>query len=209
MSLFPALFWPLALAHALALISPGPDTLLVLSHSMRRRLAGSFGICLGIAFGNAIYIMLAIAGWAGLRDHQLLYRAVELAGAAYLIWLGICLIRSARTGADDPVDAAPPLARKRQFALGLASALLNPKNMVFYLSIMTALLASDATLTQRCAAGMWMVTAVLVWDSFLAVCMSHTAVRQRMWRIMPTVEKVCGLILIALAVSMTIAPLVS
>ncbi len=49
--IFPALFWPLALAHGFALLSPGPDFMLIVSHGIRHRLRGSVFICLGIAAG--------------------------------------------------------------------------------------------------------------------------------------------------------------
>ncbi len=66
--IFPASFWPLALAHGFALLSPGPDFMLIVSHGIRHRLRGSAFICLGIAAGNAAYIALAIAGWMGLTS---------------------------------------------------------------------------------------------------------------------------------------------
>lgn len=209
MSLFPAAFWSLALAHAVALVSPGPDTILVLSHSMRHRLSGSFCICVGIALGNAVYILLAIAGWAGMRDYPLLYRAVELAGALYLVWLGIRLIKAGRKPMELHIQAATKQNRLTQLGLGLGSALLNPKNMVFYLSIMTTLIESEATLSQRIMAGLWMTSAVLLWDIFIAVCVSSPAVRKKAWSFLPTIETVCGCLLIFLACSLVAGPLLA
>ena len=77
---FPAL----ALAHFMALLSPGPDFFLVVGHAARRGLRGAAFICLGIALGNALYIALAVSGWSLIRQWPLLYRCMELAGAGYL-----------------------------------------------------------------------------------------------------------------------------
>lgn len=88
--LVPASFATLVFAHFLALISPGPDFFLIIGHAVRRRLLGTAFICIGIALGNAIYIVVAVAGWSAIKHSPLLYRCVELAGAAYLVWMMIC-----------------------------------------------------------------------------------------------------------------------
>ncbi len=62
-TLFPAAFPALALSHFVALLSPGPDFFLLVGYAVRYRIRGSIGLCLGIAAGNALYIVLAIVGW--------------------------------------------------------------------------------------------------------------------------------------------------
>ena len=62
-TLFPAAFPALALSHFVALLSPGPDFFLLVGYAVRYRIRGSLGLCLGIAAGNALYIVLAIVGW--------------------------------------------------------------------------------------------------------------------------------------------------
>ena len=78
-TLFPAAFPALALSHFVALLSPGPDFFLLVGYAVRYRIRGSLGLCLGIAAGNALYIVLAIVGWGLLRQAPLLvftHRAV-------------------------------------------------------------------------------------------------------------------------------------
>lgn len=57
-TLFPAVFPALALSHFVALLSPGPDFFLLIGYAVRYRIRGSIGLCLGIAAGNALYIVL-------------------------------------------------------------------------------------------------------------------------------------------------------
>ncbi|SUX75874.1 LysE-family transporter [Citrobacter freundii] len=61
--LFPPAFPALALAHFVALLSPGPDFFLLVGYAIRYRIRGSAGLCVGIAIGNGLYILLAIIGW--------------------------------------------------------------------------------------------------------------------------------------------------
>lgn len=124
-TLFPAAFPALALSHFVALLSPGPDFFLLVGYAVRYRIRGSIGLCLGIAAGNALYIVLAIVGWGLLRQAPLLFLLIELLGAGYLLWIGGLLIRSRpATLAVESVRAARP-GFGRQLLLGLGSSLLN------------------------------------------------------------------------------------
>jgi threonine/homoserine/homoserine lactone efflux protein len=204
-TIFPASFWPLALAHGFALLCPGPDFMLIVSHGMRHRLRGSAFICLGIAAGNAAYIALAILGWAGLSANRTFQRPLEIIGALYLAWLGVRIFRSARpldgAGTETEERAAAPLSAPKQFAMGFGSAVLNPKNMVFYLTIMTVLIENDALLRQRIAAGAWMFSVVLLWDVFVAAIISRETIRRTLWKWIPLIEKICGAFLLFVAAS--------
>ena len=64
-SFFPPAFPALALSHFVALLSPGPDFFLLMGYAIRYRLRGSAGLCVGIATGNGLYIVLAIIGKTG------------------------------------------------------------------------------------------------------------------------------------------------
>ena len=202
----PSAFPALALAHFLALISPGPDFFLIVGHAVRGRLRHSLLLCAGIAFGNAVYIGLAVIGWSALREAPLVYRVVELAGVAYLIWIGSQLIRSgmhpaAQATAEATVKnskAASPSSRSF-FAMGLASALLNPKNAVFYLTLMTVIMGPTATLAQQTFAGLWMVAVVFTWDAGLAAALGLPRTQRALGRHIPRIETAAGVFLIALA----------
>ena len=91
---FPSAFLALALAHFVALLSPGPDFFLLVGYAARYRLRGSAGLCVGIAAGNALYIVLVIIGWSALRQFTWLFTLIEVCGALYLLWIGSHLVRS-------------------------------------------------------------------------------------------------------------------
>ena len=196
-TLFPAVFPALALSHFVALLSPGPDFFLLIGYAVRYRIRGSIGLCLGIAAGNALYIVLAIVGWGLLRQAPLLFLLIELLGAGYLLWIGSLLIRSRpATLAMESVRAARP-GFGRQLLLGLGSSLLNPKNALFYLALMTSLLGPDVTLTQQAVSGVWMTSIVLLWDLLLVTMIALPAVQRRLSAVVWRVERTAGGILMA------------
>ncbi|HHG8771297.1 TPA: LysE family translocator [Raoultella planticola] len=193
--LFPPAFPALALSHFVALLSPGPDFFLLIGYAIRYRLRGSGGLCLGIAAGNGLYILLAIIGWGVLRQAPLLFTLVELLGAAYLLWIGSRLLQSRPPALDwrTTPDARPGLTK--QLLLGLGSSLLNPKNALFYLALMTSLLGPDVTLLQQATCGIWMVSVVLVWDLLLVSLIALAPVQRRLSGMIWRVERAAGAVL--------------
>ncbi|AUT94166.1 LysE family translocator [Citrobacter freundii] len=194
--LFPSAFPALALAHFVALLSPGPDFFLLVGYAVRYRMRGSAGLCVGIAFGNGLYILLAIIGWGILRQLPLLFTVIELLGALYLLWIGSLLIRSrpqTLTGADAR-STCPGFGK--QLLLGLGSSLLNPKNALFYLALMTALLGPSVTLLQQTMSGIWMTSVVLFWDLLIVMFIGLPQIQRRLTRGILWVERIAGGVLI-------------
>ncbi len=194
--LFPSAFPALALAHFVALLSPGPDFFLLVGYAARYRMRGSAGLCVGIAVGNGLYILLAIIGWGILRQLPLLFTVIELLGALYLLWIGSLLIRSrpqTLTGADAQ-STCPGFGK--QLLLGLGSSLLNPKNALFYLALMTALLGPSVTLLQQTMSGIWMTSVVLFWDLLIVMFIGLPQIQRRLTRGILWIERIAGGVLI-------------
>lgn len=194
--LFPSAFPALALAHFVALLSPGPDFFLLVGYAVRYRMRGSTGLCVGIAIGNGLYILLAIIGWGILRQLPLLFTIIELLGALYLLWIGSLLIRSrpqTLTGADAR-STCPGFGK--QLLLGLGSSLLNPKNALFYLALMTALLGPSVTLLQQTMSGIWMTSVVLCWDLLIVMFIGLPQIQRRLTRGILWIERITGGVLI-------------
>ncbi len=203
-TLFPVAFPALALAHFVALLSPGQDFFLIVGHSIRHRLQGSRFICLGVALGNALYIALAILGWTNIRDNQLVFSFVEVLGAIYLLWIGQRLLRSQKTEslleAEHEQERAPSAIN--QLLLGLNSALLNPKNALFYMSLMTVILGSEVTLLQQVSCGVCMFFAVLLWDLFIASAIGRPRMQKQLKAVIHIIERVAGLVLIFFGITL-------
>ncbi|WP_413112110.1 LysE family translocator [Thaumasiovibrio sp. DFM-14] len=201
-TLFPVAFPALVLAHFVALLSPGQDFFLIVAHSIRHKLKGSRFICLGVALGNAVYIGVAIVGWTSIRDSKVIYSLVEVIGGLYLLWLGTALLKSKKRDAELHVGQLAMPSAMKQLMLGLNSALLNPKNALFYMSLMTVILGSDVTLTQQISCGLWMFLAVLFWDLFIASMISQPRVQRPLSGYIHIIERTAGLVLIFFAMTL-------
>ena len=202
--IIPSSFPLLALSHFMALLSPGPDFFLLAGYAIRYRLRGSAGIAAGIALGNAFYIVLAMSGWRLLMENATLFRVIEIAGALYLIWIGGHLMRSRQQALalNATADAYPTW--RKQCLLGLGSALLNPKNALFYLALMTSMLGAQVTMPQQIFAGLWMGMAVLLWNLIVGALAGLAVVQQRIQAYLSVIERMAGVILAGFGIAIIV-----
>ncbi|MEJ5904731.1 LysE family translocator [Pseudomonas kermanshahensis] len=191
-------FLIVALAHFLALLSPGPDFFLVARTSISGGWRTASGACLGIALANGAFIAMAFTGLSILREGSTLFIALQLAGAAYLLYIGTQFLRYAGHSNLAAVagNGAVP-SGWRSLAMGFLSGILNPKNALFYASL-ASMVASSSVGWKVVYAG-WMFCIVLLWDLLVAVAIGNQRVLQRFARTLPWLERASGVMLMVLA----------
>ncbi|NOV27335.1 LysE family translocator [Cupriavidus necator] len=189
-------------AHALALVSPGPDFFLVVRSALLHGPRRAGAVCLGIALGNGVFIGLALAGVAATRSAPQLFAALQGAGCAYLAWLGWRLLNASGELSIPAAGAAAgpaPAAWLPQLASGFLSAVLNPKNGLFYATLFSVLAANRTPPAAQLAYGAWMFAVVLGWDLLVAYGIGHPALAKRFGRSVRWVERLTGAVLWLLA----------
>ncbi|MFG3495247.1 leucine efflux protein LeuE [Streptomyces sp. NPDC047928] len=127
----------------LIILLPGPNSLYVLSVAARRGIRTGYAAAAGVWCGDTVLMTLSAAGVASLlQANALLFGIVKFAGAGYLTWLAIGMLRAAwavwrtrRERAADGADenAASPAA-ERPFRRALVISLLNPKAILFFVA---------------------------------------------------------------------------
>ena len=121
----------LFLATSIAItVAPGPDNLQVLARGISQGRAAGLVAALGFAAGITFHTTLAALGVAALlRSSPLAFEAIKLAGAAYLVWIGIKALRSQGLATAHQRTPQPLTTVFRQSVLG---NLLNPKVTLFF-----------------------------------------------------------------------------
>jgi len=197
----------IAAAHFLALLSPGPDFFLIARTSLSAGWRVASGACLGIAAANGVFIVAAFAGTAALRPGSALFAILQLAGCAYLLYLGVLFIRHAgnhtldmpAAGGHRTALAHPLAAWRRAAGMGFLSGILNPKNALFYASLAAMLTGPHASTGWKTVYGIWMFSVVLLWDVLVAALIGNEVVLARFARALPRLERISGIVLILLA----------
>ena len=132
--------WTYVVGAVGIILLPGPNSLFILSVATVRGVRPAYRGALGVFLGDIVLLALVGLGAAGLmRSYPELFMVVKYAGAVYLAWVGIQLVRSALATARDPVDkpegeAQLPAHLAHPFRRALLISLLNPKAILFLLS---------------------------------------------------------------------------
>ena len=137
--------WTYVIGAISIILLPGPNSLFVLSVATARGVRAGYQGAMGVFLGDTILLALVGLGAAGLlRTYPALFMVVKYAGAVYLGWVGLNLLRAAlgrwRSGPSDvqpdaqPEELAPDGGMHQPFRRALVISLLNPKAILFLLS---------------------------------------------------------------------------
>jgi threonine/homoserine/homoserine lactone efflux protein len=139
--------WLFVISALLLNITPGPDTLYILGRSAAQGWrAGAFA-ALGIGAGALVHICAAALGLSAiLAASATAFSVVKYLGAAYLLYVGIALIRSSREKQVAMMTESPtPAASMRSiFLQGFLTNVLNPKVALFFLAFLPQFVSADA-----------------------------------------------------------------
>ncbi len=133
-------------ATLLLLVIPGPAVMYIVARSASQgRRAGLVSVA-GIHVGTIVHVVAAMVGLSAvLAASATAFTAVQLAGAAYLLWLGIGAFRAARaTGWTGATPTMATRGMRRVFVDGVIVNVLNPKTAIFFLSYVPLFVDPDA-----------------------------------------------------------------
>lgn len=132
----------------LLVCTPGPDWLYIAARGLGQGRRAALTAVAGVCAGYTVHTLLSAAGLAAaLRALPALLPALRLAGAGYLAFLAVTMLLALRRGGTgDALAAARPQPARTVLRQSLLTALLNPKGLLLYLSLVPQFVAPDATL---------------------------------------------------------------
>ena len=133
-------------AGVLLNITPGPDMLYVIGRSTTQGVRAGAAAALGIGAGCVVHAVAAALGLSAvLAASATAFSVLQFAGAAYLVYVGVSLIGSARVPRDAAPAAALVPARLRTVLMqGFLTNVLNPKVALFFLAFLPQFIDADA-----------------------------------------------------------------
>lgn len=184
----------------LAVISPGPDFAMVTRNSLLlSRRAGAL-TALGIGLGVLVHVSYTLLGLGLLIQQSLwLFNAIKLAGAVYLVYLGVKMLRTQPAGLSEQ-GAATPLSDSAALRMGFLTNALNPKTTVFILSLFMQVVRPDTPLAVQIGYGIFISVAHMAWFSVVALCFSAGAVRSRLLAMRHWIDRAFGGLLVCFGV---------
>ena len=209
-------FLTVAVAHLLAVASPGPDFAMVLRQSLAegRRVA----IWTSIGIGSAIllhvgYSLLGIG--IVIRSSPVAFAVLKAAGAGYLAWIGLKALRSparADLGATPAgLDAgargakAPGPTPRAAWTAGFLTNALNPKATLFFVALFSTVVDPRTPRIVLAAYGAWMSLATMAWFSIVSVLFTRDAVRRAFLRGGHWIDRAMGVVFLGFAAVLALA----
>lgn len=148
----PTVWTAFVAASIVLLIIPGPTIVLVLTYALTQGRRVAVASAAGVALGDVIAMTASLVGLGALvLASASLFIALKWVGAAYLVWMGIGMIRSAGTARLGQIEDAPQLTPGRVFWNACVVTALNPKSIVFFIAFVPQFIATDRALLPQFA----------------------------------------------------------
>ena len=194
-------FLVIAIAHLLAVISPGPDFALITRQSFLYGRTSSIYTSLGIASGILVHIFYCIIGLNFLLTNNNVLFYIRILCAIYLFYLGIKSLLSYNIKSNDnlkieyDIVGISPMVAYRD---GFITNVLNIKATFFFLSLYIYI--DTASIAIRTLYGLWMSIITGLWFILLSIILTSKKIKENTYNYQFYINKLMGIVLIYLAI---------
>jgi RhtB (resistance to homoserine/threonine) family protein len=193
---------PFLAVAVVVVVTPGVDTALVTRNALLHGRAAAVATAVGVNVGIAFWTVAASIGLAAVVAASAeAFTAIKLAGALYLVYLGVQAIRTSRRTRHERAELEPraPIGRRVAFRQGLVSNLLNPKIAVFFTSLLPQFVGSGGVVAARLALlGALFNMIGVVWLLSYAVAAARGRAVLSRPRVKRLLDRASGIVLVAL-----------
>ncbi len=202
-------FSKVALAHLLAVASPGPDFAIVLRQSLRHGRRTATWTSLGVGAAITLHVMYSLLGLGLLLQRSpLVFSVVKYAGAAYLATIGLQALRSGPRATLSPEGgqlATPTPTARAAWLTGFLTNALNPKATLFFVALFVTVINPATPIFIQASYGAWMVAVTTGWFCLVSTVFTRESVRANFLRHGHWVDRGLGAVFIVFAASLALA----
>ncbi len=196
------IFLTVALAHLLAVISPGPDFIMITRNSLIYSRRTGIYSAIGLGLGILVHVTYSLVG-IGLIISQsiVLFNIIKFIGAGYLIYIGYKSLTSKSSKVDIKTQSQKKdISKLAAIKIGFITNVTNPKATLFFLSLFTIIVTPTTPLFIKILMGAEMSIVTSLWFMLVAYLTSHHLVKTKISSIQHFAEKFIGVVLIALGI---------
>ncbi len=192
------------------IVTPGPDTALTIRNAIAGGRQAGLATACGVAVGQMIWALATSLGLVALLlASEPVFRALQLAGAAYLFYLGFQSLRSAlrrsQSSPEDGPSSRPPPGAGRSFWQGLINDLANPKMAAFFASVLPQFSApGEGMFSQLVLLGFVFSALTLGWLALYACAVAAAGDVLRRSGLKRAIDGIAGVTLMGLGVKVAV-----
>ena len=191
---------------AVVVVTPGVDMALVTKNALQHGRRSAVATALGVNLGIVVWTGAAALGLAALISASATaFATIKLAGALYLIYLGVQAFRQSRAGSTEAATSRRlPINDGVAFRQGLLSNLLNPKLAVFFTSLLPQFVGSQGTAGDLLALGALFNAMGVLWLLSYAVLAARARAVLGRPAVKRTLDRLTGTVLFGLGVRLAL-----
>lgn len=197
-------FFTISLIMLLAVVSPGPDFVLVTQNTLVYSRKKGFMTGLGIALSNLFHTSYCLLGLTVVMVNSvILFSIIKYLGAAYLIYMGIKALRAKREFATETqIQADFEISNMQALTQGFLCNALNPKAALLFLSIFTVFVTPETPLWLQLALGLEIMMINFVWYAFVSSFLTLNKVKAALGKVQHMLMKLMGAFLILFGIKL-------
>lgn len=196
-----------ALVHLLAVISPGPDFIMVTRNSLIYSRKTGIYTAIGLGLGILVHVTYSLIGIGLLIAKSiLLFNTIKFLGAAYLIWIGYKSLTSKSSHLNlDNQSHESDISVLKAVRIGFITNATNPKATLFFLSLFTLVINPNTPFGVKLFMGAEMSIVTAFWFSLVAYLISLRLVKDKLGKVQNKAEKFIGVVLIGLGIKVALS----
>ena len=193
----------IATIHLFAVVSPGPDFIIIVRQSISSGRRSALMTSLGIGIGILMHITLCIFGLGMIiKESDLLFKIIQIIGSLYLAYLGIISIKSKKSSTKSKCNDEFNFNAFESFKLGFLTNVLNPKATLFFLSLYVLIISNNTPFQFQILFGLWMSFATGLWFAFLSLILTNESILAKIEFMSIKIQRLTGVILIIFAIKL-------
>ena len=188
--------------HLLAVMSPGPDFVMVIKNALQYNRKIALYTTLGISLGIGVHIIYSVAGIAFLlQQNQTLFHIIKYAGMTYIIYIGIKTFMSKQIKIKlQNQQNNKQISYFEAIKTGFITNVLNPKASLFFLSLFSLLIPPDTPSWVLTGIGIMLIIVTFLWFSLVSVIFTNPLIVKSYEKYELYIVKFFGIILIILGI---------
>ncbi len=202
-----SIFFAVAIIHFLAVVSPGPDFIMITRNSLIYSKRTGIYSALGLGLGILVHVIYSLIGIGIIiANSVVLFSIIKYLGAAYLIYIGYkSLTSKASHLKNENIVIKKDLDKISAIKVGFITNVTNPKATLFFLSLFTLVIKPDTPFFLKTLMGAEMAFVTFIWFAFVAIIFSHHILKQKIAKVQHIAERFIGVVLIGLGIKVALS----
>ena len=190
----------IGLIALLGAMSPGPDFVIVSKNSLLYSRKAGLYTAIGVALGVLFHVAVCLLGLGFfIAESPLLFNFIKYGGASYLIFIGLKSLfkkKSLKSSLTYLQDEKGDLSAKAALKSGFLTNVLNPKAILFFLSVFSQVISPGTHLAAQIIYALEILMITWIWFSLLAFLLSHEKLRAKLAKAENVIDRSMGALLL-------------